>query len=226
LFGPGEGIVDIPPAVCVEHEVNIRADGFAEDADKFHVLLEAIGAGTGSVTHKPFLIAEAFGFQGGGAFADFGGFEGVTQAASIDFDIRARGSAQETVDGGFEIAAAQIPKGVVDRGDGHEEKTVSGVPVGAVHLVPEGFAGEGVFAEEEGADLVVDDKGGFAIDRAVETVESGIGADAEIDRVDGDGSVDGGFVGVGGLTVLVVDVERIHLRLGVDSGVGVAVALD
>jgi hypothetical protein len=38
--------------------------------------------------------------------------------------------------------------------------------------------------------------------------------------------VGGGFVGVGGLAVVVVDVEGVDLGLGIDAGLGFAVALE
>jgi hypothetical protein len=102
------------------------------------------------------------------------------------------------------------------------------VAVGAVHLVPELFAGEGVFAEEEGAEVLRDYSGGVAFDGSIEAVDAGRGADAEVDG----GGVDlfeaGRLVGVGGGALVFVDVERVDLGLGIDAaGSGVsAVELD
>jgi hypothetical protein len=97
------------------------------------------------------------------------------------------------------------------------------VAVGAIHLVPEFLAGEGVLADEKRAELVVDYGGGAFFDGAIEAFGATRSADAEIDGCVDDFVRAGGFVGVGCGAEFVVDVEGIDLLLAVDACfVGVA----
>jgi hypothetical protein len=116
---------------------------------------------------------------------------------------------------------------VVDGGDGHEEEAAAGVAVGAVELVPELLLGERVLAEEEGAQLLVDDDGDFFVDGAVEAIGASIGLDLEVIGRDRDVLSSGlGRVGVGLGAELIVDVEGVDLILLVDAAGAVAMALE
>src|ERR1019366_2753552 len=155
--GPLEGIGEVPAAVGVEHELGIVADGLGEEADEVDILAQALGAVAGAVGEEPLLIAIALELQFLGALLGLIGFERVSEATGVGFDGLAGGSAEETIDGRFEIAPAEIPEGVVDGGDSHEEEAAARVTVGTVELVPEFLLREGVLVEEEGAQLLVDD---------------------------------------------------------------------
>jgi hypothetical protein len=109
-------------------------------------------------------------------------FEREAETAGVHLDGGARWASEKAIDGYAEVAAADIPQRVVDGADGHHEESVTGVSIGAVHLVPERFAGERVLADEEGAKLVVDDDCCALFDGAVETVDASGRSDAEIDR--------------------------------------------
>ena len=226
-FGPVDGVLEVPAVVGVEHDFGVVAEGFAEGFDEFEVFLQAVGGVAGAVGEEPFLVSEAFGFELGGAAGGGFGLDGVAEATGVGFDVGAGWPAEEAEDGGVEEFAAEIPEGVIDGGKGHHVMTGAGVAVAAIELVPEGFAGEGVFADEEGAELGEYDADGFGVERAIEAFDGGIGFDAEVEVFDGAG----GFLGVGvvvvGLgAVFGVDVEGLDLVLAIEAGEGVAFAFE
>src|ERR1019366_1985724 len=226
-LGPLEGIGQVPAAVDVEHEFGIVADGLAEEAHEVDVLAQAFGSVAGAVGEEPLLIAIAFELQLGGAGLGLIGFEGVSETPGVGFDGLAGGSAEETIDRRFEKAPTEVPEGVVDGGDGHEEEAAAGVAVGAVELVPELLLREGVLLEEEGAQLLVDDDGDFFVDGAVEAIGTSIGPDLQV--IGGHrGVLDRGLrrVGIGLGAKLIVDVEGVDLVLLIDAAGGVAMALE
>ena len=90
--------------------------------------------------------------------------------------------------------------------------------IGAVHLVPERFAGESVFADEKGAKVFVHYDGCVLFYGTVEAIDASGGSDAEVDRCGGDFFRSGWFVRVGRRAQVVIDVERVDLGLPVDSG--------
>jgi len=182
LMSPLEGVVLGPSAVGVEHEFGVVAYGFAQDADELDVLAHALGAGSGAIAHEPFLIAIAFVFVRQGAGANGCGFEGEAETAGVHLHGGAGGASEETIDGDVIVSAADVPQRVVDRADGHHEEPVAGVAIGAVHLVPERFAGKRVLANQKGTKLVVDDDCRALFDGAVETVDPSCGSYVEIDR--------------------------------------------
>ena len=151
LFGPLQSVGLVPSTVSVEHEFGVVAESFAQDADEIDVLAHAFGARAGAIGHEPFLIAIAFALDGEGAGANGFRLERKAEATGVHLDGGARGATEQAIDGNVEETAADVPQGVVDGADGHHEETVARVAVGAVHLVPEFFAGECVFAEEKGA---------------------------------------------------------------------------
>ena len=163
----------------------------------------------------------------GGALLGLIGFERVSEATGVGFDGLAGGTAEETIDRRLEIAAAEVPEGVVDGGDGHEEEAAAGVAVGAVELVPELLLREGVLLQEEGAQLLVDDDGDFLVDGAVEAIGTAIGLDVQVVGRHR-GVLNRGLrrVGVRLGAELIVDVEGVDLVLPVDSKGGVAMALE
>ena len=127
------------------------------------------------------MIAIAFLLDGECAGTNGFGLEREAEAAGVHLDGGARGASEQSIDGDIEETAADVPEGVVDGADGHHEESVAGVTVGAVHLVPEFFAGERVFADKEGAKVFVDHDGGVFFDRAVEAVDAAGGSDAKVD---------------------------------------------
>lgn len=126
------------------------------------------------------------------------------------------------VDGGVEGTAAEVPESVVDGADGHHEDACAGVAVETPELVPGGVAGEGVFTDEEGADLLVNDDGGFFVDRAIEAFKAFGTFELEVDGGDGFGAILWGRVFVDGRAEGIVDVEGLDLVLGVDAAGGFA----
>ena len=77
--------------------------------------------------------------------------------------------------------AADVPEDVVDGAYRHHEVAVARVAIGAIHLVPEGFSGERVLADEEGAQIFLHyDRCGL-LQRAVETFDAAAGPDADVD---------------------------------------------
>jgi catechol 2,3-dioxygenase-like lactoylglutathione lyase family enzyme len=130
----------------------------------------------------------------------------------------ARRTAEKAVDGRLEIAAAEIPKSVIDGADRHQEVATAREPVRAIHLVPELLAGESVFAEQEGPKIGIDDHGDFPIDGAVESGGAAIGDDLEIQRGDRRLARSGiGRIAIRLRPQIVVDVKRIDLILLVDA---------
>ena len=57
--------------------------------------------------------------------------------------------------------------------------------IGSVHLIPQSLTRERIFADQKGAELFLNNDRGFPVDGPVEAVESGIGADSQVDLVDG-----------------------------------------
>ena len=78
--------------------------------------------------------------------------------------------------------AAHVPEDVVDGAYRHHEVAVARVTIGAIHLVPEGLAGERVLADEEGAQIFLHyDRCGL-FERAVEAFDATAGSYADVDR--------------------------------------------
>lgn len=75
-----------------------------------------------------------------------------------------------------------------------------------MHLIPQRLTGEGILTLDEVLELLVDDDGGFLVDGAVETLESGGGADFKIEGGDGGLRGSGGSVAIGLGAEFVVDV--------------------
>src|SRR6267154_181431 len=125
LMSPLEGVVLCPSAVGVEHEFGVVADGFAQNADELDVLAHAFGARAGAIAHESFLIAIAFVLVRQGASANGCRFEGEAETAGVHLYGGAGWAAEEAVDGDVEVAASDVPEGVVDGADGHHEESVA-----------------------------------------------------------------------------------------------------
>jgi hypothetical protein len=90
------------------------------------------------------------------------------------------------------------------------------VTIRAVHLVPQSLAGKRVFAQKKRAKLLLHDDSRALLDGAIETLDSA-GGYAHIDRAGMYFFRTGGLVLVGGGPQIVVYIQRIYLRLRIDT---------
>ena len=86
----------------------------------------------------------------------------------VDVDLVAAGSAEQPIDGLFEELALEVPEGEVDAGlgDGCDAARAESLR-GAPHEVVEELGGEAVAADEQGAEVVVNEGGGELAEAAL-----------------------------------------------------------
>jgi hypothetical protein len=152
------------------------------------------------------------------------GLDRVAETARIGFDGFAAGSAEQTVDRDAIVASAEVPESVVYCADAHGIFAVAGERILAVHLVPKSLAGKWILAEKKAPEFSAKDGGNITVDGTVETVESRVGANAEIRGAEGKMLFRARMLLVDGRAQRVINVLPFDLVLVIDTGIDVVMA--
>src|ERR1017187_3416825 len=174
-------VVEVPAHVRVGHEVDARADGFAHGAHQLHIFHHAgraIDRAPAEAELHRFIALALVHFGFGAQVVE----RLAVEAAGVHGDLPLGAAAEQLEDGLFGGLAHEVPEGDIDRADGRHADALAAERHGlAVHVLPEEFGIEGVFAHDDGLQVEVDDLLGDARrERGVaDADEAGVGEDLD-----------------------------------------------